>query len=132
MVMHFVMLIMGILIFAFASHQLFHTIRGRYISLIDITKISGAFLLASLILITTLPSLKNILQDNYELIKGECVVEIVSSSRSSTETNIKMLDTNESYIFDDIPALKAFGKKSPYYCSVLITSDHMWNMGFSI
>ena len=65
------------------------------------------------------------------VVKGDCVIEISSSGRSS-EATLDMLDTNELFSFTHIPELDAYGKSIPYYCEVTVSKDHMFEIGYKI
>ncbi|NMO77585.1 MULTISPECIES: hypothetical protein [Bacillaceae] len=94
-------------------------------------KTIGVLLLGILLLTFTLPSLKYMLFKEYDVVKGECVIDIDSSGRSA-EAIFKMLDTDEIFTFADIPKLDAYGKKVPYSCTMTVTKDHKWEIGYKI
>lgn len=98
---------------------------------IDVGKRILIFLFGVLFLWVTLPSLKYVVQKEYDVVSGKCVIEIESSGRSSS-ANFKMLDTDEIFVFNDIPALDAYGKSIPYYCEVTATKDHMFEISYKI
>lgn len=89
-----------------------------------VVKTVAAFLVDVLLLIVNLPSLKYIIQKDYDVIRGDCTIEVSSSGRSA-EATFNMIDTDEQYSFTEIPALDAYGKAIPYYCKVTATKDHM-------
>jgi hypothetical protein len=95
------MLIIGALLVLFAVYFFIDMYRYKDFSLLTVGKILGAFLIGVLLLAVTLPSLKYVMLKEYDVVKGECVIEIDSLGRSA-EANFKMLDTDEIFIFDDI------------------------------
>lgn len=99
--------------------------------LLKVGKSFGIFSMGVLILAFTLPSLKYVVLKEYDIVSGKCVVEIDSTGRSST-ADFKMLDTDEIFIFNDIPELEAYGRSIPYYCDVTVTKDHMFEMDYKI
>lgn len=66
---------------------------------------------------------------NFDVVNGQCTIEISSSGRSS---NFNMLHTDEQFNFNEIPELDAYGKSIPYYCEVTVTKDRMWTMDYKI
>ncbi|WP_102691824.1 hypothetical protein [Rummeliibacillus pycnus] len=62
----------------------------------------------------------------YDVVKGNCVIEISSFGRSS-EASFEMKDTDEEFDFRDIPELDAYGRTVPYYCEVTVTKDRVWS-----
>lgn len=131
MFLYFLMLIIGALLVLFALYFFIDMYRYKGFPLLAIGKTLGAFLIGVLLLAVTLPSLKYILLKEYDVVKGACVIEIDSSGRSS-EADIEMLNTDEKFTFRDIPELDAYGKAVPYYCSVTVTKDHMWEISYKI
>ena len=67
----------------------------------------------------------------YDVIAGECRVEITSSGRSADAT-FDMLDTDELFSFTTIPELDAYGKSVPYYCELTVSEDHMIEISYKI
>jgi hypothetical protein len=131
MFLYFFILIIGALLVLFAVYFFIDMYRNKDFSLLSVGRILGAFLIGVLLLAVTLPSLKFVMLKEYDVVKGECVIE-VDSSRRSAEANFKMLDTDEIFIFDDIPELDAYGKAVPYYCEVTVTKDRMWEISYKI
>lgn len=43
-----------------------------------------------------------------------------------------MQDSNDIYSFKEIPQLDAYGRKIPYYCTITVTKDHMWEISYAI
>lgn len=82
-------------------------------------------------LAVTLPSLKFMLLKEYDVVKGNCRIEITSSGRT-TESTFEMLDTDETFYFTHIPELDAYGKAIPYYCEVTVSKDHLFEIGYKI
>jgi hypothetical protein len=104
---------------------------NKEFTLLNTGKTIGAFLIGVLMLVVTLPSLKYMLLKEYDVVKGDCIIEISSSGRH-TEATLDMLDTNELFSFTHIPELDAYGKSIPYYCEVTVTKDHMFEIGYKI
>ncbi|MGE7768877.1 hypothetical protein [Peribacillus sp. NPDC096540] len=84
-----------------------------------------------LLLWITIPSLKEVITKDFDVVNGKCTIEISSSGRSSDST-FNIIDTNDQYIFDEVPELDAYGKSIPYYCEITVTKDHMWEMDYKI
>jgi hypothetical protein len=103
----------------------------RDYSLFNVAKIIGLFVVGGLFLAVTLPSLKYVVLKEYEVVAGKCVVDIVSSGRSS-DAQFNMIDTDEWFSFREIPELDAYGKSIPYFCEVTVTKDHMFEIGYKI
>lgn len=99
--------------------------------LLDIVKVIGTLLMGALCLLVTLPSLKYMVLKDYDVVEGECRIDISTTSRSS-EANFDMLHTDERFYFTDFPNLDAYGKSVPYYCEVTITKDHMVEISYKI
>jgi hypothetical protein len=64
--------------------------------LLEVSKALVACLVGVFLLAMTLPSLKSIILKEYDVVKGECVIEIYSSGRSS-EADFRILDTEEIF-----------------------------------
>ncbi|MFS0780214.1 hypothetical protein [Bacillus sp. 1P06AnD] len=79
----------------------------------------------------TVPSLKYVILKEYDVVRGECVITVDTSGRSS-EADFEMVDTGDIYFFDGIPDLDAYGKAVPYYCELTVTKDHMVEIGYKI
>jgi hypothetical protein len=103
----------------------------RDYSLFNVAKIIGMLAVGGLFLAVTLPSLKYVVLKEYDVVAGKCVIDIVSSGRSS-DVQFNMIDTDEWFTFRDIPELGAYGKSIPYYCEVTVTKDHMFEIGYKI
>ena len=131
MFLYFLMLIIGV-VFVIAAVVAFIFMYGdKDYSFVKVGKSLVSFLLGVLFLAVTLPSLKYIVLKEYDVVSGKCVIEIDSLGRSS-EADFEMLNTDEMFSFRDIPELDAYGKAVPYYCSVTVTKDHMWEISYKI
>ncbi|MEH7484929.1 hypothetical protein V7157_28440 [Neobacillus drentensis] len=128
MFFYYSMLIVGVL---FVIAAVFTFIAMYCGPLLDVAKSFGIFLIGVLLLMVTLPSLKYVVQKEFDVVSGKCVIDIDSSGRSS-EADFKMLNTDEMFTFRDIPALDAYGKSIPYFCKVTVTKDHMFEIGYKI
>lgn len=84
-----------------------------------------------LLLMMTLPSLKYMVLKQYDVVEGECRVEISTSGRSADAT-LHMVDTDEYFSFSDIPNLGSYGQTIPYYCEVTVTKDHVFEIEYKI
>ena len=131
MFFYYSMLIIGALFVIIAVITFIAMYGDKDYSLLNIGKSSGMLLIGVLLLAVTIPSLKYVVLKQYDVVSGKCVIEIVSSGRSS-EAEFKMLNTHETFTFKDIPALDAYGKSIPYYCKVTVTKDHMVEIGYKI
>ena len=131
MLFYYVMLVVGALFVIIAVFLIIAMYVDKDYSLLGISKILGAFLIGSLLLMVTLPSLKYVVLKEYDVVSGKCVIEIDTSGRSS-EADFKMLDTDEMFFFRDIPELDAYGRSIPYYCEVTVTKDHMFEISYKI
>lgn len=98
---------------------------------LNVVKTVFGFLFGIFLLVVTLPSLKYFIQKDYDVISGNCTIEVSSSGRSA-EATFNMIDTNEQYYFSEIPSLDAYGKSIPYYCKVTVTKDHIFEIGYEI
>lgn len=131
MVMYFIMLLLGALFVFWSLYYIVAMYFDKEFPLMKAAKTIGVLLLGILLLTFTLPSLKYMLFKEYDVVKGECVIDIDSSGRSA-EAIFKMLDTDEIFTFADIPKLDAYGKKVPYSCTMTVTKDHKWEIGYKI
>ncbi len=134
MLIYYVILIVGFLLVIVAILSLIAMFVGKDYSLFAVVKgfgILGILLIGILFLTATLSSLKYIVQKEYDVVSGKCVIDIDSSGRS-TLADFKMLDTDEIFTFSDIPALDAYGRSIPYFCEVTVTKDHMFEIGYKI
>ena len=131
MFLFYLMLILGALFVIGTVFALIVVYGTKDFRLLNVGKILGILLLGVLLLAITLPSLKYVVLKQYDVVRGKCVIEIDSSSRSP-EADFKMLNTDEMFTFRDIPALDAYGKSIPYYCKVTVTKDHMFEISYKI
>lgn len=79
----------------------------------------------------TVPSLKDVIMKDFDVVLGQCTIEIATSRRSS-DAIFQMLHTDEQFNFHDIPELDAYGKTIPYYCEVTVTKDRVWMTDYKI
>lgn len=84
----------------------------------------GAFLIGFVLLWVTIPDLKSIITKDFDVVKGKCTVEVVSSGSSLTDTTFNMIDTDEEFFTDGVPALDAYGEAIPYYCEITVTPKY--------
>ncbi len=125
------MLILGASMVFIAVGTFIYMYVEKEFTLLNIGKFIGALLMGVLCLMVTLPSLKYMLLKEYDVVKGDCTIEITSSGRS-TESTFAMRDTDELFYFTHIPELDAYGKSIPYYCEVTVTKDHEFEISYKI
>jgi len=125
------MLILGVLFVLIAVGTCIYMYVEKEFTFLNVSKTIGSLLFGVLCLWITLPSLKYMLLKDYDVVKGNCIVEISSSGRS-TESTFDMLDTDELFSFSHIPELDAYGKSIPYYCEVTVTKDHEFEISYRI
>ena len=131
MFFYYLMLILGVLFVIAAVFAFIFMYGNKDYRFLNVGKSLLSLLFGVLLLAVTLPSLKYVVLKEYDVVSGKCVIEIDSSGRSS-EADFKMLNTDEMFIFRDIPELDAYGKSIPYYCEVTVTKDHMFEIGYKI
>ncbi|HSU79941.1 MAG TPA: hypothetical protein VLK78_05945 [Candidatus Angelobacter sp.] len=131
MLLYYIILILGVVFVIGAIVTLIVMYGTKDFRLLNIGKCIGVLLFGVLLLVMTLPSLKYVLLKKYDVVSGECVIEIDTSTRSP-EADFKMLKTDEIFDFRDIPKLDAYGKSIPYYCEVTVTKDHMVDISYKI
>lgn len=129
--MYYFMLLLGIFFIGTAVTMGILLYKLNEIKIKEIAKISVALLFGTLLLMMTLPSLKFMIFKEYDVVEGNCSVEIVSSGRSG-ETEIAMHETGEWFSFTDILDLDAYGKSIPYYCEVTLSKDHEFTISYKI
>lgn len=78
-----------------------------------------------------MPSLKYVINEEFDVVKGNCVIDIEKNGLYPDVTFI-MLDTGDFYSYMDMPDLDAYGKGVPYYCEVTLTKDHAFEIGYKI
>lgn len=105
--------------------------KKREITCWSTIKMLLAFLIGLLLLWMTAPSLKYMVTKDFDLVTGQCTIEIISSGRSASST-FHMLSAEEQFSFDGIPELDAYCKAIPYYCEVTVTKDRMWMTDYKI
>lgn len=131
MVMYFLMLSLGIIFLLISVIYIVQMYKDRNYSLIKIGKTLVGLSIGIFLLLITFPSLKYIMLKEYVEVSGECIIEIDDSARYA-DARFEMLDTGEVYSFDNIPELDAYGKKVPYYCTLTVTKDNKWEIGYKI
>ena len=94
-------------------------------------KMLGALLMGLLILWITMPSLKFVITKDFEVINGQCTIEITKDGRY-TDWSFNMIDMGDQFSFIEMPKLDAYGKATPYYCEITVTKDHMWEIDYKI
>lgn len=129
--LYYLILILGVLFVLGAMFIFSAMYRNKAYSVLNIVKSFGIFLLGVLFLAITLPSIKYMVLKEYDVIAGQCVIEIDSTGRSS-EAIFRILDSDEIFTFRDIPELDAYGKSISYYCELTVTKDHMFEISYEI
>ncbi|MGO1059187.1 hypothetical protein ACTL32_08680 [Planococcus sp. FY231025] len=129
--MYYFMLLLGFFFILIAIGAIVFLFKQKEFKFLDVGKILFALLIGNFLLIITVPSLKSILFEEYDVVEGECSIEIISSGRY-TETEITLLETDEWFTFSDVPELDAYGKSIPYYCEVTLTEDHEFGISYKI
>lgn len=99
-------------------------------------KCTISLIIGILILYITIPSLKYIVNKDFEVVSGECTINITITTGTrggdDTESTFHMLDTDDQYFFSVIPELENHDKKNHYYCEITVTKDHMWEIGYEV
>ncbi|WP_417898069.1 hypothetical protein ABN702_17635 [Bacillus haimaensis] len=131
MQMYYVMLILGVVLLFIGVFWSVYMCKEKAFTISNIFKALLSFILSGLLLVITLPSLKYMLFKEYDVVKGNCTIEIDSSGRSSSVT-IRMVDTDEIFDFRNIPDLDSYGRAVSYYCEVTATKDHEFGIGYKI
>ncbi|MFJ7663919.1 hypothetical protein ACIQXW_16235 [Lysinibacillus sp. NPDC097162] len=129
--MYYIGLSMGLLLVISQAILLIFMYKDKKLISFDGFKSLFGFLIGVIILSLTLPSLKSVIQKDYDVISGDCTIEIHSIGRSTSAT-FEMIETEEQYDFFDIPELDAYGKSIPYYCKLTVTKDHNFEIGYEI
>ncbi|QFT89664.1 hypothetical protein FIU87_13465 [Bacillus sp. THAF10] len=129
--MYYFILIIGILLLFFSIFWFGFMFKENKITISNICKVLFSLLFGGLLLAITLPSLKYMLFKEYEVVKGNCTIEIDSSGRSSSAA-FKMVETDDVFYFIDIPDLDSYGRAVPYYCEVTVTKDHEFEISYKI
>ncbi|KPN97086.1 hypothetical protein [Lysinibacillus sp. ZYM-1] len=129
--MYYTVLSIGLLLVLSQALLLIFMYQDKELLSFDGFKSLFGFLIGVLILAVTLPSLKSNILKDYDVISGNCTIEVDSFGRSASAT-FEMVETGEQYDFYDIPELDAYGRSIPYYCKVTVTKDHTFNIGYEI
>jgi len=129
--MYFLMFGLGIVFFSISLIYIIQMYDDRKITFSKGSKTIAILSLGIFLLIITLPSLKYILFREYVQLDGACAIDIDTSARTA-EASFEILDTGEIFSFRDIPELDIYGKKAPYYCTLTVTKDHNWEIGYKI
>ncbi len=131
MFLYFGLLGIGVLLFFISTFLFISMYLEKEFTFSDTFKALSALVIGGVLLVITLPSLKYILFKEYDVVKGNCVIDISSSGRSS-EASFEMKDSDEVFYFKNIPDLAAYGRAVPYYCAVTVTKDHEFEIGYKI
>lgn len=128
--MYYAMLIIGavLLLIGFWFIYMF---KEKEFTLSNTFKALFSLIFSGLLLLITLPSLKYMLFQEYDVLKGSCTIEIDSSGWTS-EASFKMDDSSDVFYFRDIPDLDYYGRAVPYYCELTVTKDHEFEISYNI
>ncbi|MEY9972772.1 hypothetical protein ABH966_003148 [Lysinibacillus sp. RC46] len=135
--MYYIVLSIGLILALSQAISLIFMYQDKELLSFDGFKSLFGFLVGVTLLVITLPSLKSIIQKDYDVISGECTIEVGSFGRRTSAT-FEMIETGEQYTSFDIPELDAYGMSIPYYCKVsvakenMFTKDNMFTMGYEI
>jgi len=128
---YFLLLALGVISVIFAVVCFIFMYLDRDFGFLWTIKTLGAFLIGVFLLWFTIPSLKYIIMKDYDVVSGKCTIDVSSSGRD-VDTTFNMLDTDEQFDFQEIPALDAYGTSLPYYCKVRVTKDHKFEIDYKI
>lgn len=129
--MYYAMLIIGVVLLFIGIFWVVFMFKEKEFTISNTLKALLSFVLSGLLLVITLPSLKYMIFKEYDIVKGNCTIEIDASGRSSSVT-IRMIDTDEIFDFIYIPDLDSYGRAVPFYCEVTATKDHEFGIGYKI
>ncbi|QHJ69935.1 hypothetical protein [Planococcus halotolerans] len=129
--MYYLLLAFGLLFAIAAPGGFIYMYMTRKFKFLRSIQLIGIFLLGILLLTMTLPSLKYMVLKQYDVVEGECRIEISTSGRSADAT-LHMVDADEYFSFPDVPGLDAYGLDIPYYCEVTVSKDHVFEIQYKI
>lgn len=129
--MYWIVLSMGLLLVISQAILLIFMYQDNELLSFDGFKSIFGFLVGVTFLVLTLPSLKYFILKDYDVISGDCTIEVGSFGRRSSAT-FDMIETNEQFDFFDIPELDAYGSSIPYYCKMTVTKDHKLEIGYKV
>lgn len=131
MVIFYFLFGLGVAAFLGSVGACIHMVRKRTLNGLSFVKLLLIAGVGTFLLIMTVPSLQYIVTKDFITVTGTCTIDINSSGRSST-TYFHFIETDERFQFDELPDLTAYGTSIPYSCSVLVTKDLAWEMGYSV
>ncbi|TYS89832.1 hypothetical protein [Rossellomorea aquimaris] len=131
MQIYYAMLIIGAVLLLIGVFWFIYMFKEKEFTLSNTCKALFLLIFSGLLLIITLPSLKYMLFQEYDVVKGSCTIEIDSSGRTS-EASFKMDDSSDVFYFRDIPDLDSYGRAVPYYCELTVTKDHEFEISYKI
>lgn len=130
---YYFLLVLGLILIIGSVYFIISIFReGEFIENWEIVKLLGACLLGILLLVITLPSVKSMLTKDFDVVSGECTIELSGSGRGQTSSIFNMVDTEEQFYFDEVPPVDAYGKAVPYYCEVTVSKNHLWEIDYEI
>ncbi|MFJ6209968.1 hypothetical protein [Lysinibacillus sp. NPDC092081] len=129
--MYYIVLSIGLILALSQGILLIFMYQDKELLSFDGCKSLLVFLVGVALLAITLPSLKSVIQKDYDVISGDCTIEVGSFGRRTSAT-FEMIETGEEYTSFDTPEMDAYGKSIPYYCRLTVTKDNMFNMDYEI
>lgn len=129
--MYYTLLIVGLVLLAMGVYWVVLIYKRKGFAASNIFKALLAFMLSGLLLVMTLPSLKYMVLKEYNVVKGDCTIEMDSAGRSPS-VSIRMVDTGEIFDFNHFPDLDSYGRAVPYYCEVTVTKDHEFVIDYKV
>jgi hypothetical protein len=129
--MYYAMLLIGAALLLIGVFWFIYMFKEKEFTISNTFKALISLIFSGLLLFITLPSIKYMLFKEYDVVKGNCTIEIDSSGRTS-ETSFKMDNSADIFYFRDIPDLDSYGRAVPYYCELTVTKDHEFEIGYKI
>lgn len=129
--LYYLLLALGLFLVIGAASGFIYMYMSRKLKFLRSIQMIGIFLMGIFLLTMTLPSLKNMVLKQYDVVEGECRIEISTSGRSA-DTTLHMVDVDEYFSFPAVPSLDAYGTSIPYYCEVTVTKDHVFEIHYKI
>lgn len=129
--MYYLIVAIGVFFTLGAVGEFLYMVIQKKFKFTAILRLLVTLLLGVTCLMITLPSLKYMVFKEYDVVKGECRVEISAAGRSAS-ADFNLIETGDRFIFNEIPELDAYGKLIPYYCEVTVSKDHLIEIDYKI
>lgn len=129
--MYYFLLAIGFIFVIGSVLYVYFSLREGLDSYFQLVKGVFAFLLGIFLLNMTLPSVKDMIFQDFTTTTGACTVDYAIASRSGVSYTIDFKN-GEQYYFDDGPYLESYGKKHVYYCEVQHTKNEMFEVDYKI